>query len=382
MINEANENSMKDLLNDFDVKRINKGDILEGRVIDVNDKEVTVNINYAFDGIISKEELTATFENPCDIVKQGDNIKVYVISPNDGEGYVLLSRIKALAISEKEDLIKAFKNKEAINIRIKEEVKGGLVGYYGSIRVFIPASLVSRERVELKQFIGKDLEVKLTEVDFKNRRVVASRRVIEEAIYEENKKKIWSSLKSGEKRNGVVKKILKVGAIVDIGGITGLIHINDLAWGRVNKVEDIVKVGDKVEVVIGEIDKSKERVSLILKDVNSDPWIVNTTGLKTGDILSGKVVKFLSFGAFVEIYPGVEGLVHLSEITEDNIAKPSDVLSIGQEVKVKVLDYNKENKKISLTIKDAEEKSKEYLKYNDSDEGVSLGDLFKGMFDK
>lgn len=267
MINEANENSMKDLLNDFDVKRINKGDILEGRVIDVNDKEVTVNINYAFDGIISKEELTATFENPCDIVKQGDNIKVYVISPNDGEGYVLLSRIKALAISEKEDLIKAFKNKEAINIRIKEEVKGGLVGYYGSIRVFIPASLVSRERVELKQFIGKDLEVKLTEVDFKNRRVVASRRVIEEAIYEENKKKIWSSLKSGEKRNGVVKKILKVGAIVDIGGITGLIHINDLAWGRVNKVEDIVKVGDKVEVVIGEIDKSKERVSLILKDV-------------------------------------------------------------------------------------------------------------------
>lgn len=380
MINQTGENSMKELLNDFDVKRINKGDILEGKVIDVNDKEVTVNINYAFDGVISKEELTTTSENPCDVVKSGDNISVYVISPNDGEGYVLLSRVRALAVVEKDQIVKAFKNEEVINVKVKEEVKGGLVAYYGSTRVFIPASLASRERVELKTLIGKDLEVKLTEVDFKNRRVVASRRVLEDAIYEVNKKKIWNSLKAGEKRNGLVKKILKVGAIVDIGGITGLIHINDLAWGRVKRVEDVVNVNDKVEVVIGEIDATKERVSLILKDVNSDPWVVNTSNLKVGDVLAGKVVKLLSFGAFVELYPGVEGLVHLSEITEEHIAKPSDVLTIGQEVKVKVLDYNKENKKIALTIKDAEEKSKEYLKYNDSDEGVSLGDLFKGMF--
>ncbi|ATD56453.1 30S ribosomal protein S1 [Clostridium chauvoei] len=380
MINQTGENSMKELLNDFDVKRINKGDILEGKVIDVNDKEVTVNINYAFDGVISKEELTTTSENPCDVVKSGDKISVYVISPNDGEGYVLLSRVRALAVVEKDQIVKAFKNEEVINVKVKEEVKGGLVAYYGSTRVFIPASLASRERVELKTLIGKDLEVKLTEVDFKNRRVVASRRVLEDAIYEANKKKIWNSLKAGEKRNGVVKKILKVGAIVDIGGITGLIHINDLAWGRVKRVEDVVNVNDKVEVVIGQIDATKERVSLILKDVSSDPWVVNTSNLKVGDVLAGKVVKLLSFGAFVELYPGVEGLVHLSEITEEHIAKQSDVLTIGQEVKVKVLDYNKENKKIALTIKDAEEKSKEYLKYNDSDEGVSLGDLFKGMF--
>ncbi|ATD55875.1 30S ribosomal protein S1 [Clostridium chauvoei] len=380
MINQTGENSMKELLNDFDVKRINKGDILEGKVIDVNDKEVTVNINYAFDGVISKEELTTTSENPCDVVKSGDKISVYVISPNDGEGYVLLSRVRALAVVEKDQIVKAFKNEEVINVKVKEEVKGGLVAYYGSTRVFIPASLASRERVELKTLIGKDLEVKLTEVDFKNRRVVASRRVLEDAIYEANKKKIWNSLKAGEKRNGVVKKILKVGAIVDIGGITGLIHINDLAWGRVKRVEDVVNVNDKVEVVIGQIDATKERVSLILKDVSSDPWVVNTSNLKVVDVLAGKVVKLLSFGAFVELYPGVEGLVHLSEITEEHIAKQSDVLTIGQEVKVKVLDYNKENKKIALTIKDAEEKSKEYLKYNDSDEGVSLGDLFKGMF--
>ncbi|GAB6169291.1 30S ribosomal protein S1 [Clostridium carnis] len=381
MTEKIHEDSMKDLLGDFDVKRINKGDILDGEVIDVNDKEVIVNINYAFDGVITKEELTATDENPVDVVIKGEKLKVYVISPNDGEGYVLLSRVRALAITEKEDLIKFFKNDTIIKVKVREEVKGGLVAYYGGTRIFIPASLASRERIELSTLIGKDLEVKLTEVDFKNRRVVASRRVIEDALYEVEKKKLWNNIKSGEKRNGIVKKIIKFGAIVDIGGITGLIHLNDLAWGRVNKVEDVVNIGDKVEVFVGEIDTQKERVSLILKDVNSDPWTVNASSLKVGDVLEGKVVKLLAFGAFVELFPGVEGLVHLSEISEEHIAKPSEVLTIDQNVKVKVLDINKQDKKISLTIKDAQEKSKEYLKYNDSDEGVSLGDLFKGMFE-
>lgn len=380
MTNEIHDNSMGDFLGDFDVKRINKGDILDGIVIDVNDKEVSVNINYAFDGVITKDELTSTGENPIDIVKSGDEIKVYVVSPNDGEGYVVLSRIRALAITEKEELIASFKNEETIKVVVKEEVKGGLVAYYGATRVFIPASLASRERIELSTLLGKEIEVKLTEVDFKNRRVVASRRILEDAQYEVEKKKLWNAVKEGEMRSGIVKKILKIGAIVDIGGITGLVHINDLSWGRVKRVEDVVNVGDKVEVLVGEVDKSRERVSLILKDVNSDPWIVNVETVKTGDLLEGKVSKLLAFGAFVEVFPGVEGLVHISEISEENIAKPSDVLTIGQNVKVKVLDINKADKKLSLTIKDAEEKSKEYLQYNDTEEGVSLGELFKGLF--
>ncbi|MGL5379382.1 30S ribosomal protein S1 [Clostridium sp.] len=380
MTNEIHDNSMGDFLGDFDVKRINKGDILSGKVIDVNDKEVSVNINYAFDGVITKDELTNTGENPVDVVKSGDEIKVYVVSPNDGEGYVVLSRVRALAITEREELSSAFKNEETINVIVKEEVKGGLVAYYGATRIFIPASLASRERIELATLLGKEIEVKLTEVDFRNRRVVASRRVLEDAQYEVEKKKLWNAVKEGEMRSGVVKKILKIGAIVDIGGITGLVHINDLAWGRVKRVEDVVNVGDKVEVLVGEVDKSRERVSLILKDVNSDPWIVNVETVKIGDVLEGKVSKLLAFGAFVEVFPGVEGLVHISEISEENIAKPSDVLNIGQSVKVKVLDVNKADKKLSLTIKDAEEKSKEYLQYNDTEEGVSLGELFKGLF--
>jgi small subunit ribosomal protein S1 len=377
---EVNENSMENLLKDFDVKRISSGDILKGKIIDVNDKEVTVNINYAFDGVISKEELVVGDISPLEVVKPGDTIDVYVISPNDGEGYVELSRLRALQITEKEDLKKAFKNGETIKVLVKEEVKGGLVAYYGSLRVFIPASLVSRERIELKTLLGKEIEVRLIELDIRNKKVVASRRILEEEAYEIEKKKIWDSIKSGEKREGIVKKVIKAGAIVDIGGVTGLIHINDLAWERVKRVEDIVNVGDKVTVFVGEVDAANERVSLILKDVDKEPWKVHADSIKSGDIIEGKVVKFMGFGAFVELFPGVEGLVHINEITDENIAKPSDVLEIGQKVKVKVLDINKENKRISLSIKDAVERSTEYMQYNDDEEGVTLGELFKGLF--
>ena len=378
---ELNENSMGDLLKDFDVKKINSGDILKGQIIDVNDKEATVNINYAFDGVISKEELAVGDVSPADVVKTGDILDVYVISPNDGEGYVQLSRLRALQITEKEDLKKAFENNETIKVVVKEEVKGGLVAYYGSIRVFIPASLASRERIDIKTLLGKEIEVRLTELDLRNRKVVASRRVLEEEQYNAKKKELWKNIKSGEKREGTVKKIIKAGAIVDIGGITGLIHINDLAWERVKRVEDIVNVGDKVTVFVGDVNAEQERVSLILKDVDNEPWKVHSDNIKSGDIIEAKVVKFMSFGAFIELFPGVEGLVHINEITDENIAKPSDVLEIGQMVKVKVLDVNKENKRIALSIKDAVERSNEYLQYNDNDEDVTLGDLFKGLFD-
>ena len=393
---ELNENSMENLLKDFDVKKINSGDILKGQIIDVNDKEATVNINYAFDGVISKEELAVGDVSPADVVKTGDILDVYVISPNDGEGYVQLSRLRALQITEKEDLKKAFENNETIKVVVKEEVKGGLVAYYGSIRVFIPASLASRERIDIKTLLGKEIEVRLTELDLRNRKVVASRRVLEEEQYNAKKKELWKNIKSGEKREGTVKKIIKAGAIVDIGGITGLIHINDLAWERVKRVEDIVNVGDKVTVFVGDVNAEQERVSSTYakysnQQLSSEDGVyvsevvsgsaAESAGIKSGDIIEGKVVKFMSFGAFIELFPGVEGLVHINEITDENIAKPSDVLEIGQMVKVKVLDVNKENKRIALSIKDAVERSNEYLQYNDNDEDVTLGDLFKGLFD-
>ena len=370
-------NSMESFLDNYDVKRIKTGDILKGTVIEVSDKEVSVNINYAFDGLITREELTNDDTNPMEVVKPGDEIDVYVISPKDGEGYVLLSRIRALAVTEREDIESAFENGESITVKVKEAVKGGVVAYYGNIRIFIPGSQISRERVELSDMVGKTLEVKLIELDFKNRKVVASRRVIEEAEYEKNKKAVWAALKSGEKRTGVVVKLAKFGAFVDLGGVQGLIHINDLAWERVKRVEDVVNVGDKVEVFIGNVDRENERLSLVLKDVDKEPWNVYGDTLKEGDIIEGTVTKLANFGAFVEVKPGVEGLVHITEITDDNIVKASDVLTSGQKVKVKVMNVDSEAKKLSLSIKDAEEKSKEYMKYNDDEEGETLADLFK-----
>ncbi len=240
MTNETNMNSMSEFLNDYDVKRIREGEILDGKVIEVNDKEVIVNINYAFDGVISKEELTYEGKSPEEVVKKGDEFKVYVLSPNDGEGYVLLSRVKALAVTEREELKKAFKSGELISVNVKEAVKGGVVAYYGGVRIFIPGSQLGRGRVESSDVVGKTLEVKLIELDLRNRKVVASRRVIEEEQYQIEKKRMWASVNEGEKRTGVVTKIAKFGAFVDIGGVQGLVHINDLAWGRVKRVEDVV----------------------------------------------------------------------------------------------------------------------------------------------
>ena len=375
-MNEENI-TMEELLKNYDVKRIYEGDILKGKVIEVTDKEVTVNIGYAFDGVIPKEELTYEDLNPLDVVKVDDEIEVYVMSPNDGDGYVLLSRVKALSITENDDIEEAYKSGNPINVRVKEEVKGGLVATYGSLRIFIPASQASCERLELSTLVGRNIEVKIIELDFNNRKIVASRRAIEEEVYEKNKKAIWKTLKSGEKKSGVVTNIVKYGAFVDIGGVEGLIHINDLAWERVYNVEDVVKVGDNVEVFIGEVDTKKERLSLILKDVAKEPWELHGDSLKEGEIFEGKVVRLTNFGAFVEILPGIEGLVHITEITDENIAKPSEVLKVGQKVKVKILNVDENEKKLSLTIKDAIEKSNEYMQYNDSDEGVTLGDLFK-----
>lgn len=377
---ENESNSMADLLKEYDVKRIKTGEILKGKVIDVTDKEVMVNIDYAFDGMITKEELTNDLRDPKDVVNVGDEIEVYVLSPNDGEGYVLLSRLKALAVTEKEDIEKAYKNKETITVFVKEEVKGGVVAYYGRIRVFIPGSQCSRNRIELGTLLNKNLEVKIIELNFKDRKVVASRRVIEEEKYNKEQEQVWKTIKSGEKREGTVTRLAKFGAFVDIGGAEGLIYINDLAWQRVKRVEDVVSVGDKVQVFVGEVDVKNRKMSLILKDVNNEPWTLYSDSLKEGAIVEGKVVRLTNFGAFVEVFPGVEGLVHITEISDDNIAKASDVLENGQTVKVKILNVDKEAKKLSLSIKEAVEKNNEYLQYNDdSESGTSLADLFKNL---
>lgn len=374
-----NEQSMQEMMQQYEFKKIHTGDIIKGKVLKVTDSEVFVNINYFSDGVIPKNEITSYEDEDLNsIVKENDEIDVMILKTDDGEGNVLLSKIKADSIKGLEELEEVYNTKKAIDVLVKEAVKGGVIGYYKSIRIFIPASQLALHYVEnLKEFVGKELQVRITEFDEEKSKVVASRKVIEKEEAEDKKDKLWKSIRKGEKREGKVTRIVKFGAFVDIGGLEGLVHISDLSWSRIQNPNEVVSEGDKVTVYIQDIDINRQRLSLAIKDVNINPWKEVENKFKVNDVVQGKVTKFISVGAFVEIHPGVEGLVHNSEITEENIAKPSNILKLGETVNVKIIDINYNNNRISLSIKNASESSKEYLKYNDEKEEVTIGDLLK-----
>lgn len=370
--------TMEELMSDFELKNFHKGEIVKGKVVSVKNDEIVVNIGYFADGIIPKNEISNDDEFDINSLSIDDIIYVMVLSGDDGDGNVLLSKKRADKEKTIENIERSFEENKLISVKVKEVIKGGLSCDANGVKVFMPASQCSIRRIEnFNTLLGKSLDVKVIEFEKRNNKIVVSRRVVEETLAKEEKERIWNSIKSGEKRQGVVTKLVKFGAFVDIGGVNGLIHLNDMSWSRVNKPEDVVSVGDNVEVFVQEVDKSKGRISLSLKDILQNPWDNIKTKYKVNDVLDGVVSKFIKVGAFVEIEPGVEGFVHISEITDENISKPSDALEIGKKVKVKILDINSDENKIALSIKDAIEKSKEYMQYNDENEGFCLGELFK-----
>lgn len=370
--------TMEELMSDFELKNFHKGEIVKGKVVSVKNDEIVVNIGHFADGIIPKNEISNDDEFDINSLSIDDIIYVMVLSGDDGDGNVLLSKKRADKEKTIENIERSFEENKLISVKVKEVIKGGLSCDANGVKVFMPASQCSIRRIEnFNTLLGKSLDVKVIEFEKRNNKIVVSRRVVEETLAKEEKERIWNSIKSGEKRQGVVTKLVKFGAFVDIGGVNGLIHLNDMSWSRVNRPEDVVSVGDNVEVFVQEVDKSKGRISLSLKDILQNPWDNIKTKYKVNDVLDGVVSKFIKVGAFVEIEPGVEGFVHISEITDENISKPSDALEIGKKVKVKILDINSDENKIALSIKDAIEKSKEYMQYNDENEGFCLGELFK-----
>ena len=381
---KVQEESMQDIMEAIDktMEPIYVGDIVEGEVISVSQNEVLVNIGYITDGIIKKNEVCSDDEELKNILKPGDKIDVCIVKINDGEGNVLLSKKKADSVKAWDTLKEAFKNGTILEAKVDEVVKGGVVSYINGIRAFIPASQISASFVkDVKVFLGKTLKVKVIEFDGKKNKVVLSAKEVELKEIENKKQKVLASLKKGEKRSGVVRRLAKFGAFVDLGGVDGLIHNSDLSWERVNNPSDVVKVGDKVEVYVLDFHKDTGKIALSLKNVEEDPWNNVSSKFKVNDIVEGKVVKLLDFGAFVEILGGVEGLVHITEITDENIAKPSEVLKKGDKVKVKILEINENDKRIALSIKDADNKvAEEIEKYNDEDEGnFAFADLLKNF---
>ena len=379
MENNNEEISMNEIMGEIEksMKRIHEGDVAKGTVISVSSDEVLVNIGYMADGIISSNELS-----PEDILNPGDEIYVYILKINDGEGNVALSKKKADEIKTWDDLQEDFNSATIFKVKVNQIVRGGAIAYINGIRAFIPASHISYSYVkDLNSFINKEINVKIIEFDKYKGKVVLSAKEVEKEEVEKIKEKLWESLQKGEKRMGTVTRIVKFGAFVDLGGVEGLIHLNDLSWKRVNNPSEVVSVGDKVSVYVLDFDKEKNRISLGLKDVAEDPWKLAISKYKVGEIVEGKVVKLLDFGAFVELEDGLEGLVHITEISDDRILKPSDVLNIGDRVKVKILEIDEEAKKMSLSIKAGNSASSEEIsKYNDNDGGVTLGDLLKDKF--
>lgn len=334
------------------------GDIVKGEVISLNEKEAFVNIGYKKDGVLPIKEVTHDENSKLtDLLNIGDTVETKVISLKNNDGYVVLSRIEIERERAYTELKNAFENKETLEIKITEIVKGGVIARYKGVRVFIPASHLELSHVSnLAAYIGKTLNVNIIEYKLqrKGTRIVASRRDLLSKAKEEKEGKAWESLEKDTVVEGEVKRLTNFGAFLDVNGIDGLLHVSEISWGRVEKPQDALKIGDKLKVYILDLDKEKKKLSLSIKKLTPNPWTNVEEKYPVGNIVLGKVIRFADFGAFVEIEPGVDGLVHISEISHKRINKPNEVLTVGEEVKAKILYVSNEEKKISLSIKEVE----------------------------
>lgn len=380
---------MTEEMNQIDVQVPEVGDVVKGIVTKVEDKHVDVEIiNVKQSGIIPISELSSLHvEKASDVVKVDDELDLKVTKVEDDA--LILSKRAVDADRAWEDLEKKFETKEVFEAEVKDVVKGGLVVDIG-VRGFIPASLVEAHFVEdFTDYKGKTLSLLVVELDRDKNRVILSHRAVVESEQANKKQELLQSLEVGSVLDGKVQRLTDFGAFVDIGGIDGLVHISQLSHSHVEKPSDVVEEGQEVKVKVLSVDRDNERISLSIKDTLPGPWNQIGEKVKPGDVLEGTVQRLVSFGAFVEILPGVEGLVHISQISNKHIGTPHEVLEEGQTVKVKVLDVNENEERISLSMRELEETPKadqeDYRQYQAKEEtstGLQLGDLIGDKLNK
>ena len=336
-------------------RQIQQGDVINGTVVQVRDDEVLIDIGGKSEGIIPRQELALkSVDNPHEIVKEGDTILVFVLRVDNDEGHLILSKKRADRANALQQVEQALDTKEEMAGEVLKVVKGGLLVDVMGMRGFVPASLVERGYVgDLDKYVGKMLRLRVIEFDKNRGKVVLSQKAILQEEYILAQKELWETIQPGEIRKGTVRHLTSFGAFVDLGGVDGLLHISELSWGRIKHPSEAVQEADEVEVYVISVDRDNKRISLSLKQAQANPWKTVDERYQIGQIVKGTVVRMVSFGAFVEIEPGVEGLVHISRLADFRVAKPEDVISAGQEVDVKVLDINKQDQRISLSIKDA-----------------------------
>ncbi|MBQ6441708.1 MAG: 30S ribosomal protein S1 [Lachnospiraceae bacterium] len=335
---------------DESFKTIRNGEVVEGTVIDVKPDEIILNIGYKSDGIITRNEYSNDPVDLTTVVKVGDTMEAKVLKVNDGEGQVILS-YKHLALEKgNKRLEEAFENHEVLKATVVQVLSGGLSVVVEDARVFIPASLVSDSyEKDLTKYQGQEIEFVITEFNPRRRRIIGDRRQLLEADKAERQKELFSRIKVGDVIEGKVKNVTDFGAFIDLGGADGLLHISEMSWGRIENPKKLFKSGDEVRVFIKDIREDKIALSMKFEDEN--PWKDAADRFAVGTIVTGKVARMTEFGAFIELAPGVDALLHVSQIAKEHIEKPSDVLTTGQEIEAKIVDFNEADKKISLSMK-------------------------------
>ena len=344
------ELSFEQMLEDS-VKTIRNGEIVQGTVIDVKDDEIILNIGYKADGIITKNEYTNDSSVVLtDVVKPGDTMEAKVLKVNDGEGQVTLTYKRLAAEKGNKRLEEAFENQEVLKAPVTQVLDGGLCVNVEEARVFIPASLVSDTyEKDLSKYADQEIEFVITEFNPRRRRIIGNRKQLLLAEKAEKQKELLAKINVGDKVEGVVKNVTDFGAFIDLGGADGLLHISEMSWGRVENPKKVFKVGETVKVLIKDINGDK--IALSLKFPEENPWLNAADKYAVGNVVEGCVARMTDFGAFVELEPGVDALLHVSQISREHVEKPSDALKIGQEITAKVVDFNEEDKKISLSMK-------------------------------
>ena len=332
-------------------KTIHSGEIVEGTVISVKEDEIVLNIGYKADGIITRNEYSNTPNiDLTTVVNVGDTMEAKVMKVNDGEGQVLLTYKRLAAEKGNKRIEEAFNNKEVLKATVSAVLDGGLSVVIEEARVFIPASLVSDTyEKNLSKYAGQEIEFVITEFNPKRRRIIGDRKQLLVAKKQEMQKELFERISVGMTVEGTVKNVTDFGAFIDLGGADGLLHISEMSWGRVESPKKIFKVGDVVKVLIKDI--QGEKIALSLKFEDENPWIRAEEKYATGAVVTGKVARMTDFGAFVELEPGIDALLHVSQISREHVEKPSDVLKIGEEITAKVVDFNSADKKISLSVK-------------------------------
>lgn len=332
-------------------KTIHAGEVVEGTVIDVKPDEIVLNIGYKSDGILTKSEYSN--DQSLDLttaVKVGDTMEVKILKVNDGEGQVVLTYKRLAADRGNKRIEEAYNNREVLKAKVTQVLDGGLSVVVDEVRIFIPASLVSDiYEKDLNKYAGQEIEFVITEYNPKRRRYIGDRRQLLAAQKAEMQKELFARIHEGDIVEGTVKNVTDFGAFVDLGGADGLLHISEMSWGRVEHPKKVFKVGETLSVLIKEINGSKIALSLKFDDAN--PWKDASEKYAIGTVVTGKVARMTDFGAFVELEPGVDALLHVSQISKEHIEKPADVLSVGEEVTAKVVDFNEADRKISLSIK-------------------------------